>query len=115
MAKKASAQEGPAPEEGTGLVSQLQEAIRRSGESLSQLAVTCGVDSGRLSRFMRGERDLTLRAAERVCEALHLRLTSINPPPEAPTLLTPDQTEASVPPAPPTGKAKGKGKKPKGE
>lgn len=52
------------------LVIALRQAIQRSGQSLNQLSTTCGIDRGRLSRFMRGERDLTLHAGGRLCEAL---------------------------------------------
>jgi transcriptional regulator with XRE-family HTH domain len=62
-----------------GLKEQLREAIRQSGQSLNQLSKACGVGNDRLSRFMRGERGLTIDAVERICEALRLRLT-----PEAP-------------------------------
>ena len=56
------------------MVEQLREAIRRSGQSLNGLSRECGVGRDRLSRFMRGERDLTLSAAEKVCRALRLCL-----------------------------------------
>jgi transcriptional regulator with XRE-family HTH domain len=67
------------------MVEQLREAIRDSGQSLNQLAKTCGVGPDRLSRFLRGQRDLTFEAASRVCEALHLELTPQpgRPEPEA--------------------------------
>jgi hypothetical protein len=56
------------------VVEDLREAIRRSGQSLNQISKLSGIDSGRLSRFMRGQRDLTFTAAGRVCDALCLRL-----------------------------------------
>jgi transcriptional regulator with XRE-family HTH domain len=58
-----------------GVVDQLRDAIRNSGQSLSELSKTSGVDPGRLSRFMRGERTLTLPAVEAICRTLRLRLT----------------------------------------
>jgi transcriptional regulator with XRE-family HTH domain len=58
----------------SNLQEQLRQAVRDSGQSLNQLAERTGVDSGRLSRFMRGERDLTLSATTRICEALGLQL-----------------------------------------
>ena len=73
MAKKKRPQEG-AQLEGTGLVEQLRAAIRRSGESLNQLGQRAGIGRDRLSRFMRGERDLTLEAAEKIANALGLYL-----------------------------------------
>jgi transcriptional regulator with XRE-family HTH domain len=65
------------------LVTQLRDAIRQSGKSLNAISKMCGVGSDRLSRFMRGERDLTLAAAERICLALHLKLAPYSPEPEA--------------------------------
>ena len=53
----------------------LREAIRNSGLSLNQLGQACGVPRQPLSRFVRGERTLTLPVAERVCRALGLELT----------------------------------------
>ncbi len=56
------------------IVRQLREAVQASGQSLNQLSQACGVDRGRLSRFLRGERDLTLAAAGQLCDALGLQL-----------------------------------------
>jgi transcriptional regulator with XRE-family HTH domain len=52
------------------MVLQLREVIEADGRSLNQLAKAAGLDSGRLSRFMRGERDINLEAACRLCEVL---------------------------------------------
>jgi transcriptional regulator with XRE-family HTH domain len=57
------------------LQEQLRQAIRASGRSLTQLGRAAGLDSGRLSRFMRGERDLSLSATAKLCNVLGLRLT----------------------------------------
>jgi len=67
-----------------GLVDQLIEAIRESGQSLNQLSVTCGVGRDRLSRFVRGERDLTLSAADKICRVLRLELVSQDEEAESP-------------------------------
>jgi transcriptional regulator with XRE-family HTH domain len=64
-----------------GLKEQLREAIRESGKSLNQLSKVCGVGNDRLSRFMRGERGLTIDAVEKICIALRLGLAPL--PPEA--------------------------------
>jgi transcriptional regulator with XRE-family HTH domain len=53
----------------------IRQAVVDSGLSLNQLGRASAIDSGRLSRFMRGERDLTLASAAKLCEALGLRLT----------------------------------------
>jgi transcriptional regulator with XRE-family HTH domain len=56
------------------LADQLRQAIRETGQSLTQLGKAAGLDSGRLSRFLRGEGDLSLTAAARLCQVLHLHL-----------------------------------------
>ena len=56
---------------------QLRQAIADSGQSLNELGRAVGVDAGRLSRFMRGERDLTFAAASQLCEALGLQLVRV--------------------------------------
>jgi transcriptional regulator with XRE-family HTH domain len=68
------------------VVEQLRDAIRDSGRSLNQLSAVCGIGRDRLSRFPRGERDLTLSAAEKMCNALRLQLAPIpqGPPPRQP-------------------------------
>jgi DNA-binding phage protein len=78
-----------------GLVEQLREAVRQSGQSLNQLSAACGVGRDRLSRFLRGRRDLTLTAAEKVCRALGLRLAA----------------DPDAPPAAARGPKQGKGNK----
>ena len=62
------------PKRVPSVTDQLRQAIRQSGQSLNQLSKLSAVGNDRLSRFMRGERDLTLTAAGRVCEALGLHL-----------------------------------------
>jgi hypothetical protein len=52
----------------------LRKAIAESGRSLNQLSQTSGVDSGTLSRFMRGTRTITLPAVERILTALKKQL-----------------------------------------
>jgi len=55
------------------LSKQLRDAIQASGQSLNQLGHAAEVDAGRLSRFMRGERTLTLDAVSRLCQVLGLK------------------------------------------
>src|SRR5437763_15273097 len=52
------------------MVLQLREVIQADGRSLNQLAKDAGLDSGRLSRFMRGERDINFEAGCRLCDVL---------------------------------------------
>jgi transcriptional regulator with XRE-family HTH domain len=54
----------------------IQEAIRATGLPILEIARRAGVSQPQLSRFMKNERTLTLPAAEKICEALGLRLTA---------------------------------------
>lgn len=60
----------------------LQNAIQKSGLSLNVLAALTGIDSARLSRFMRNERTLTLPAAAVLCRQLGLELKAIEEKPK---------------------------------
>jgi transcriptional regulator with XRE-family HTH domain len=62
------------PPENPRLIDVLRRAIRTSGRSLGELGEASGVSAGQLSRFVRGQRSLTLPAAEKLCEVLHLQL-----------------------------------------
>jgi hypothetical protein len=61
-----------------GLVEQLKDAIRGSGKSLRRLSKDAGIGTPQLSRFMRGERSLSLPAAEKVCHVLRLGLATLH-------------------------------------
>ncbi len=74
------------------LSDQLRAAIRGSGLSLYGLAKLCGVDHGQLSRFLRGERSITLETADRIAEELGLRLS------RSPALEEPPPAEHRPPP-----------------
>ena len=63
----------------TNLSELLREAIRRDGRSLNKLAAAAGLDHGRLSRFMRSERSLTLPTVEKICEALGVECRLVRP------------------------------------
>jgi antitoxin component HigA of HigAB toxin-antitoxin module len=77
MARKAQGEDqAESGVEGPDGVEQLRTAILQSGRSLNQLSLTCGVGRDRLSRFVRGERDLTLAAAASICKALGINLTA---------------------------------------
>ena len=86
----------PTKQQPLPVVHQLQNAIRASGLSLNELGRRTGVSEGQLSRFLRGDRTLTLPAAARVCLYFGLELalkgnaspegvrgTGIVPPPPA--------------------------------
>jgi transcriptional regulator with XRE-family HTH domain len=57
------------------MVLDLQTAIKADGRTLTDIALASGVDAGRLSRFVRGQRDLTFDGAAKVCEALGITFT----------------------------------------
>ena len=56
------------------LEEQLREALRRTGLSHHELARQSGVSQPVLSRFLSGERSLTLPVAAKICRSLGLRL-----------------------------------------
>jgi transcriptional regulator with XRE-family HTH domain len=56
------------------VVDQLRQKIRASEQSLNQLSRASGVSVAQLSRFLRGQRMLTLPVAEKVARALGLAL-----------------------------------------
>ncbi len=59
------------------VIQQLKEAIQESGRTLTDISRESGVGIDRLSRFVRGERDLTGHAIGKVCESLGLELRSL--------------------------------------
>jgi len=98
-----------------GLVEVLRDAIRNSGQSLNQISKTTGVGSNQLSRFMRGERTLTLPVAEKLCDTLGLQLSKVRrqraepaEPTESPE--PPADTPEPQPEPPAGGKGRRKGK-----
>lgn len=56
------------------LADQLRACIRNSGVSLRGLAFTAQVDASCLTRFMAGERDLTVSSAGRLADVMGLQL-----------------------------------------
>jgi transcriptional regulator with XRE-family HTH domain len=67
MAKKKAA-------EGLGVVETLRQALRASGRSLTRIAAESGVDQPRISRFLRGERDIGAQSFEKLCKVMRLKL-----------------------------------------
>jgi plasmid maintenance system antidote protein VapI len=53
---------------------QMRQAIRGCGLSLNKLAEATGVNKAQLSRFLRSQQSLTLKAAVKLCNYLGLRL-----------------------------------------
>ena len=56
------------------LSDQLRWHIDHSGQTQHQIANRAGIDPGVLSRFMRGERTIVMRTADRLAAHLGLRL-----------------------------------------
>lgn len=67
------------PNANQDVTEQLREAIRKSRLSLHGISRVSGIGADRLSRFVRGERGLSLEAVERLCRALKLRLVRDDP------------------------------------
>ncbi len=82
------------------LEEQLRAALRATGLSHHELARRSGVSQPVLSRFLRGERSLTLPVAGKLCAMLGLRLTADDKAPDA----RPPASE--TPAAPKKGKRK---------
>jgi transcriptional regulator with XRE-family HTH domain len=62
------------------LTEELQRVILQSGMSLNQLGKVAGVSQAQLSRFVRGDRTLTLPAVDKLCSYFGLRLVRTEPP-----------------------------------
>ncbi|MBK8914561.1 MAG: helix-turn-helix transcriptional regulator [Phycisphaerales bacterium] len=56
----------------TNLTDALRAAIEADGRSLSELGGASGVSKSQISRFMRGERTLTIETADALLSALGL-------------------------------------------
>jgi transcriptional regulator with XRE-family HTH domain len=55
---------------------QVRRAIEASGKSRYRICKEAGIDKAAMSRFMSGERGLTLRVLDRLAEYLGLELVS---------------------------------------
>ena len=55
----------------------IRDAIRRDSRTPYRLSEESGVARAVLSRFIRGERDLNLRTADRLCQVLGLGLRPV--------------------------------------
>ncbi len=70
-----------------GFIEQLRGAIAQSGISMYRLAQLSRIDQSQLSRFMRGERGLSIEGIEKICEIIGARLV-IDSKPKAPKRTT---------------------------
>lgn len=59
----------------------LKEAVKASGERVAVVARAAGIAQPVLYRFMQGERDLTLRTAEKLAAYFRLELRPVGKPP----------------------------------
>jgi transcriptional regulator with XRE-family HTH domain len=64
---------GTSAEDAT-LTDLIRQAIQESGLSLNELARQSGVSAPQLSRFLRGERTITLDAADKLVQFLQIEL-----------------------------------------
>lgn len=56
------------------MADRIRKAIRQDERSVYQICVDAGVAPAVVSRFIHGQRDLTLRTADKLCRALELEL-----------------------------------------
>jgi transcriptional regulator with XRE-family HTH domain len=61
------------------LVDQIRQAIRLSGQTLSEISRASGVDVTRISRFVRGIRSIDVAAASAICGVLGYHLAKDAP------------------------------------
>jgi len=54
------------------------QAIAESDKSVRSIAIAAGISQPQLSRFVRGERDLLLEAADKLAKSLGLELRKID-------------------------------------
>ncbi len=59
------------------IIAELRKAIVESETSQYRIAKETGISPPVLSRFVRGERDISLRTAEIICNFLDLHLRSL--------------------------------------
>jgi ribosome-binding protein aMBF1 (putative translation factor) len=52
----------------------IRRAIEQDGRPADKLAAASGVDQGIISRFIRGDRTMTLPTADKLCRVLGLEL-----------------------------------------
>ena len=57
------------------VIDQLRKAVKESGESQIAIAEATGINQGNLSKFLRGERSLSLESFAELCQ--HLKLTLV--------------------------------------
>ena len=79
--RKVQAEFPPAPAgaNASGRLSQaLKEALQASDKSTDQIAQEAGVSQIVISRFLSGERDIRMATADRLAEALGLKLASMS-------------------------------------
>jgi transcriptional regulator with XRE-family HTH domain len=62
-----------------GLIDQLKEKIRQDGRSLNQIGKASGVDAARLSRFLSGQRGLSIEAIDSLFKVLRLQVVKVEP------------------------------------
>ncbi len=92
----------------------IRVAVVQSGLSYNRLAVLARVSQGQLSRYMSGDRDLTLAVASRLCRVLGLGLVRVGPvmsePLADPTPSTRRRRKEGEPP-PETAYVRGQGRR----
>ncbi len=60
-----------------GLEKQFREAIQKSGYTQNHLSKLAGVDRAQINRFIKGQRSLTLKSAEKIARVLNIEFKTI--------------------------------------
>jgi transcriptional regulator with XRE-family HTH domain len=60
----------------SNVIDQLRKAVKDSGESQLAIAEATGINQGNLSKFLRGERSLSLESFALLCQHLKLALVA---------------------------------------
>jgi transcriptional regulator with XRE-family HTH domain len=68
----------------TNLAESIRAVIRASGQSANTLAIYSRVNKGIITRFLRGERSITVETAQKLLTALGCTVEVKQPDPEAP-------------------------------
>jgi plasmid maintenance system antidote protein VapI len=97
----------------TALADALRKAIQDSGLSYNELRRRAGVNQAQVSRFMVGERDLTLQVASRLCLSLGYELVKTGEPLTEPLAEPPPSTRRRPKDArpPESAHARGRGRR----
>lgn len=65
------------PKHQPSLAETIRKTMTQDGRTVYRLSLDSGVSQGVLGRFLRGNRDVTLETADKICKALGLSLQPV--------------------------------------